>query len=213
MGAHLPSASHLPRCHGGFLFPVEFSGRHASDLGHLCLLPTAQSPSVHHSPNCHFGGLAPGPPPHPTPGLASAFIATSHLPLCTPIPPSPSATWKCPELPDPGHGVLPSPGTHHPTCGQGQLKRAPRTLLLRTVLLSLPPTRFTPARATGTELPNSLGHGADLASKRLSFWKPMSASRSFIPPHFLNLKIRGHAAHKFLAFFSVTCTPVVALCH
>lgn len=137
---------------GLFLFPTEFSGRHVSDLGHLCLLPTAQLPFAHRSPNCHFGGLRLGPrplspPPRPPP-LASAFLATSQLPLCTPIPPSTSATWKCPET-----WCAPFPRHPPPHLWAGAL--------------SLSPTSFAPLRVTGTELPNSLGHGADLSSKRL----------------------------------------------
>lgn len=78
----------------------------------------------------------------PLPGSFAWLLA-----LCIPLPPGASATWKCPEHSDPGHGVLPSPGTQHPTCGQGQLKSSTRALTAEnSATFPFPPTTFTPLR-------------------------------------------------------------------
>lgn len=56
------------------------------------------------------------------------------------------------------------------------------------------------------QLPNYLGHGADLHPRGFpSGSPPMNASRSFSLAHFLNLKIRDHSPHHRPGFFQ--CHP------
>lgn len=103
-------------------------------------------------------------------------MSTSHPPLCTPIPPSASTMWQCPELP-----------AQDMVCF---LLQAPPIPLVGTQALTAEtsptfpsaPSNVNPSRVAGTKLPNSLEHGADLSSKRFSFRKPSNASGSVSLP-------------------------------
>lgn len=78
-----PSRLLTPFPRGLFSFPREFYGLQVSDLGHLCLLLSAQPPSAHHFPNCYLSGLVLGPLIPPAWLSTSAHTSTS-LSYCAP---------------------------------------------------------------------------------------------------------------------------------
>lgn len=78
-----PSRLLTPFPRGLFSFPREFYGLQVSDLGHLCLLLSAQPPSAHHFPNCYLSGLVLGPLILPAWLSTSAHTSTS-LSYCAP---------------------------------------------------------------------------------------------------------------------------------
>ena len=197
-----PSRLLTPSLRGLFSFPREFSRSRFLTWGISVYFHQHSHPLFIATSKAWC--WAPNPP-----RLAPHFCLYLHqpLPLCTPIPPSTSATWQCPEFPHPGHGVLPSRGAHPPTCGWGLLKMGTQALTAETSpTFPFSPTSFTPRRAP-QRAPHSLRHRAELSSKRFSFWKLCNASRSCTLPPLPSLKVRGHSPHSCPGLTQVSPRP------